>query len=337
MEWIAQIVVLFLAVITAGVKSLRFAPSELTDYELQRQVAKGRDAAIAEDRLRKERSLLLALQQVVLLLLMVIIIVILRGAYDFIFAVLFAFMWLIIVEFLGAQQFLHSSAEELADKYQMQILKVADFLRPVLKFITYKQLFETRQSTYYSKDEIVNSLEHDHGVLTKDEVLLVKSALSYGDKTIKDVMTPRSVVCYVEKTDTIGPVLLDKLHKSGQSRFPVVVKDLDHVVGMLYMHDLVPLKKTYKTVADAMQDKVCYVNEDKKLDHVLQAFLRTRRHLFIVVNEFEETTGVISIEDILEQLIGRKIVDEFDRYQDLRAVAKLAAAERQKSKDGERI
>lgn len=337
MEFIAQIVVLLLVVVAAGVKSLRFAPSEVTDYELQRQVAKGRDAAIAEDRLRKERGLLLALQQVVLLLFMVVIIVVLRGAYDFIASIFFALVWLIIIEFLGSQQFLRSFAEELADKYQMQILKVANFLRPVLKFITYKQLFETRQATFYSKEEIINSLDHDHGVLSKEEIILVKQALAYGDKTIKDVMTPRSVICFVEKTDTVGPILLDKLHKSGQSRFPVVVKDLDHVVGMLYMHDLVPLKASAKAVADVMQDKVYYVNQDKTLEHVLQAFLRTRRHLFIVVNEFEETTGVISIEDILEQLIGRKIVDEFDRYQDLRAVAKLAATERQKSNIGKHV
>jgi CBS domain containing-hemolysin-like protein len=78
---------------------------------------------------------------------------------------------------------------------------------------------------------------------------------------------------------------------------------------------------------------VFYVHQDKPLDHVLQAFLRTKHHLFLVVNEFEEVTGVISIEDVLETIIGRKIVDEFDQYEDLRAVAKLAAEERRKTRE----
>jgi CBS domain containing-hemolysin-like protein len=181
------------------------------------------------------------------------------------------------------------------------------------------------------------SLENDHGVLSDEEVNLVRQSLGYMDKKVKEVMTPRSVVVTVEEKEALGPINLDKLHKSGQSRFPVINKNMDHVVGMLYMHDLVPLPKNAKQVSDIMKSKVYYVNENKNLNHVLNAFLRTKHHLFIVVNEFEETTGVISIEDIIEQIIGRKIVDEFDKYEDLRTVAKLVAAKRKKSTDGKRI
>lgn len=337
LDVLTQLVVLLLAVLVAAVKSLRFDPTELTDYELDRQVKQGRDAAIAEARLRRERPILLALQQITILLLTIVIIVTLRSTFDFIGAIFFAIIWLLVAEFLATRGWLRSFAEEFADRNQMRILKVADFLRPVLRFITFQQFIDTRRATFYSKDELMYALENDHGVLTKEEITLVRQALSYMDKQVKEVMTPRSVVITAEASDTLGPVVLDKLHKSGQSRFPVVEKNFDHVVGMLYMHDLVPLPPKAKHVKDAMRPKVYYVNQDKNLEHVLHAFLRTKHHLFIVVNEFEEATGVISIEDILEQIIGRNIVDEFDQYQDLRAVAKLVAAKRQKSNTGKHI
>jgi CBS domain containing-hemolysin-like protein len=325
LEIIVQLVVLLFVVIAAGLKSLRFAPSELTDFELERQVKQGKDAAIAEDRLRKERSLLLALQQLAILLLMVSIVVLLRAAYDFVPTIFFALLWLLVIEFLGARPGLRSFAEELADRHQLKILKVADFLRPILKFVTYKHVFDSRQATFYSKEELIHSLENDHGVLTKDEIIFIKHTLHYSNKKVKDVMTPRSEVVYVKKSDTVGPVLLDKLHKSGQTHVAVIGKDLDHVVGTLGMDDIMPLKPAIKTVADAMRPTVFYVNQDAPLDHALQAFLHTKHHLFIVVNKLQKTTGVITIDALLQQLVGHKAADGFNQYHDLQAVAGLEA------------
>ena len=74
-----------------------------------------------------------------------------------------------------------------------------------------------------------------------------------------------------------------------------------------------------------MKKAVYYVNEEKQLDHALQAFLKTKHHLFIVVNGFEEIVGILTIEDVLEEVLGKEIVDEFDQYEDLRAVAALQA------------
>ncbi|QQS69160.1 CBS domain-containing protein [Candidatus Saccharibacteria bacterium] len=74
-----------------------------------------------------------------------------------------------------------------------------------------------------------------------------------------------------------------------------------------------------------MRRKVTYVHEDFTLYQTLQAFIKTKQHLFIVVNSFEEYVGIITIEDVLERVIGKLIVDEFDRYDDLRAVAAAAA------------
>jgi CBS domain containing-hemolysin-like protein len=204
----------------------------------------------------------------------------------------------------------------------------------VLSFIADKQVLGRDQNmSFYSKEELLRVVDGSAHILDKDEKLLIRQALAYQDILVKDIMTPRSVVVTINADDTIGPLLLDRMHTSGHSRLPVINGDLDHVQGILYLHNLVPLNPKFKKASDAMSPKVYYVQQDQSLDHILQAFLRTKHHLFMAVNEFEEVVGVVSIEDVLETIIGRKIVDEFDQYEDLRAVAKLAAAARKKERE----
>ncbi len=120
---------------------------------------------------------------------------------------------------------------------------------------------------------------------------------------------------------------MDDLHKSGHSRFPVFGDTQDSIVGILYLRNLVKAKAG-GTVQKTMTKQVCYVHEDQPLTEALQAILKTHQQLFIVVNSFEEYVGIVTIEDIMEAIVGQQIVDEFDEYEDLRAVAaKLAHAE----------
>lgn len=335
LEVIIQLIVLVLAAAAAGLKSLRFTSSELTDFELQRRVKAGDDQAKLEVEFREMRPLLDALRRVAVLLLSVIIVVVLAATHNFVVAIIMALTWLLLVELFSTQQWLARQAEQLSLRYEAQFLRVAQTLRPVLQLLSDNRLLGgSNAAGFYSKDELLAEIDRDREVLSKDEKLLVRQALLYQDMLVSDIMIPRSVVTTVEADDTIGPLLLDRLHKTGHSRFPVIDGDLDHIQGVLYMHDLVPLDPKAKKVGDAMSKKVYYVHQDKSLDHVLQAFLRTKHHLFMVVNEFEEVMGVVSIEDVLETIIGRKIVDEFDQYEDLRAVAKLAADERRKARKG---
>ncbi len=330
---LVQLLAGVLALVTAGLKSLHFRVSELSDFELNRRVKAGNDAAKAEATFREMRPLLDALRRVSVLVLTIVLVIILASTYNFFLAIIFALMWLFVVELLSSQGWLVRLAERLETKYELQLQKAAHTLRPVLKLLADSRVLSSAaNATFYSKEELLQEVEHDATVLDRDEKLLIKQALVYQDVLVRDIMIPRSVLTTVEADDTVGPVLLDRLHKSGHSRFPVIHEDLDHVVGVLYMHELVPLDPKIKKVADVMNRKVFYVQQDKKLDHVLQAFLRTKHHLFMVVNEFEEVMGVVSIEDVLETIIGRKIVDEFDQYEDLRAVAKLAADERRKAR-----
>ncbi len=158
----------------------------------------------------------------------------------------------------------------------------------------------------------------------EDDLRIAAGALTFGDKVVRDVMTPRRLVKVVATTDSIGPHLMDELHASGHSRFPVYQDQPDSFVGMLYTRDLMQAGSGGQ-VRQHMKKEVYYVHEEQTLRQILGAFLKTKHHLFIVVNAFEEVVGIVTIEDILEQILGKPIVDEFDKYDDMRAVAAMRA------------
>lgn len=173
-----------------------------------------------------------------------------------------------------------------------------------------------------SREELQHIISESSDILTSDEKRLLTHSLSFGTRHVSEVMTPRSVIDTVEGKELLGPLALDELHKTGHSRFPVIEGDIDHIVGILHVQDLLTIShKKSQSAAQAMESRVFYIREDQSLQHALSAFIRTHHHLFIVVNQYRETVGIVSLEDVIEALIGRKIIDEFDAHDDLRAVA----------------
>ncbi len=186
----------------------------------------------------------------------------------------------------------------------------------------------------YSTDELVKILEEheesDDSDIEADEMAIVRNVINFGDKLVSDVMTPKSVVTAIDQDEILSPQVVKELHESGHSRFPVYEENLDSIVGTLFLRDLVDSNKHSKTVKNAMDAHVFFVNENQALDHALNAFIRTKRHMFIVINEFGDVTGLITIEDIIEEIMGREIVDEFDKYDDMREVASLRASKKKR-------
>lgn len=174
----------------------------------------------------------------------------------------------------------------------------------------------------HSREELSELIEHSTEVVGEKERALLKSALAFPEKLVSSSMTPKSVIDFIKKSEFLGPLVLDELHALGHSRLPVIDEDLDHVVGVLHLRDLLSLDvKRSVTAEKAMEAKVYYIREDDTLEHALSAFIRTRHHLFVVINKNRETVGLLTLEDVIEQLIGRKIIDEDDIHADLRAVA----------------
>lgn len=192
--------------------------------------------------------------------------------------------------------------------------------------------------TIYSKRELAKIIEeHKHSSqseLDTDEERIIRGALTFAEKSAKDVMTPRSMVVSVNSDQVVDKKMVDRLRASGHSRFPVIDQSAAKVIGTVYLRDLLRLPKASQKVTEICDKKVYYINKDDSLDDVLNAFLKTRHHLFVVVNEFAETEGVLSLEDVLEVVIRRQIVDEFDEHEDLRAVAKKQSRQLKIGKPG---
>jgi CBS domain containing-hemolysin-like protein len=180
----------------------------------------------------------------------------------------------------------------------------------------------------YEKEDLLDLISRQQrqpeNRIPEEDLKMVTAALTFGDKKVGDVMTPLRQVRMVSQDETIGPMLMDELHKTGFSRFPVTKGSpksaTPEITGTLYLKDIIGFENK-ASVKDLMEKGAHFINETQSLRQALDGFLKSRRHLFIVVNNFEETVGDLSLEDVLEQATGAKIADEFDQHEDLRAVA----------------
>ncbi|MCK5084176.1 MAG: HlyC/CorC family transporter [Candidatus Pacebacteria bacterium] len=179
--------------------------------------------------------------------------------------------------------------------------------------------------TIYSKHELIKIIE-DHedseeSDIDIDEEKILKGALSYSSKTVNDILTPRTEIFALSFDQKLTKKNIEKICKKGHSRIPVYKRDLDSIIGILYVKDLLLNNYKNKKVMDIARDKVIFVDIDKPLDDLLNAFRDTKNHLFVAVDKQGVVSGIVTIEDVLEEIIGSEIVDEYDQYTDLRKVA----------------
>jgi gliding motility-associated protein GldE len=145
---------------------------------------------------------------------------------------------------------------------------------------------------------------------TKQEQKILKGILSFGNTETKEVMRPRLDIHAYSNLLNYDEVLKNTV-ENNFSRVPVYKDDLDNIVGILYVKDLLPFldKKDFDWLS--ILRKPLFIPENKKLDDLMQEFQEKKIHLAIVVDEFGGTSGVISLEDVIEEIVG-DISDEFD-------------------------
>ncbi len=259
-----------------------------------------------------------------------------------IFAVIFATLFILIFGEIIPMIYLRKYVVYVTARVSPVLNKIIAVTAPVTKPIarTMDKWVGKDTNIFYSKEELLKMFDgqklSSDSDIAKDEARMLRKVLGFGEKKIRDVMTPRRMVTSVTQDDAVGPVLMDELHASGHSRFPVTAgKKSDEFVGTLFMRDLVGQSNDAQ-VKDIMSSFVRYVHEEESLDHALRAFLKMRHHLFVVVNNFEEFVGVLTIEDVIEEVIGKEIVDEFDHHDDLRYVAKSLADKEKKARQNQK-
>ena len=166
--------------------------------------------------------------------------------------------------------------------------------------------------------ELMESLRDaaDRQIMDGEALNIIFGALQVSDMQARDIMIPRTQLVYLEDEQSLAQ-LLATIIKSQHSRFPVIGDDLDDVKGILHAKDLLPLalgKRGTKQSGFDIKDCIrpaTIVPESKRLNVLLQEFRATRNHMAVVVDEYGHVSGVVTIEDVLEQIVG-EIEDEHD-------------------------
>jgi CBS domain containing-hemolysin-like protein len=149
------------------------------------------------------------------------------------------------------------------------------------------------------------------GKLDESERVIVGNALNFADTLVRQVMVPRTeIIAVPEELDLAGLIVTARQHRL--SRFPVYRDDLDHIVGVVHVKDLVGVDRSSKAKAHDVMRKVPAIPETLRLDQALAEFRRQRAQLAIVIDEYGGTAGLVTLEDVLEQLVG-EVGDEFEK------------------------
>ncbi|MCW4152447.1 MULTISPECIES: HlyC/CorC family transporter [Halomonadaceae] len=168
-----------------------------------------------------------------------------------------------------------------------------------------------------SRDELLEFLRHAAGrlKLDQDAIMIIEGALEISDQQVREILIPRSQISAIT-LDQTSEEYLALIQETGHSRYPVIGENLDDVKGILLVKDLLPLLSQTQAERDAFQladivRSAMFIPESKRLNSLLKEFRDTHNHMAVVVDEYGGTAGIITIEDILEQIVGN-IEDEHD-------------------------
>lgn len=188
-------------------------------------------------------------------------------------------------------------------------------LRPVNSILIYSTSFLNNRIHAYNKhisiDELSQALELTSQTELKDENEILKGIVKFGNKSVAEIMRSRVDVVSVEMNSSYSSIM-KIITETGFSRIPVYSGSFDNIKGILYIKDLLP--HAFKGTTFRWQSIIrppFFVPETKKIDDLLEEFQKNKVHMAIVVDEYGGTSGIVTLEDVLEEIVG-EITDEFD-------------------------
>lgn len=174
-----------------------------------------------------------------------------------------------------------------------------------------ENVFKQKNRSNISIDELSHALElTTDDNLTAEENKILEGIVTFGGKEAAQIMTSRVDVVFLYESDTFEEVIAT-VTENGYSRLPVVKESPDHIKGFLVVKDLLPYINETDFQWHALVKQPFFVPENKKIDDLLQEFRVSKTHMAIVVDEYGGTSGIVTMEDILEEIVG-DISDEFD-------------------------
>ena len=203
---------------------------------------------------------------------------------------------------------------------------LAPFFVPLLMF---KRLLPKAESASVTRDELhaLADISEEEGELEEDEETVIHNLLALREMPVKDIMTPRTVTLAFEQGWTIRQVLDDtKILRFG--RMPVYEESIDQLSGFVLRSDILmaaSMDEWDKVLID-MRKPLMTIGVDDSVDLALETFLKSKVQILAVVDEFGGTSGIVTMEDAIETLLGEEIVDELDEHEDMRELAREQAA-----------
>jgi putative hemolysin len=212
-----------------------------------------------------------------------------------------------------------SHAERVALAAAGPVDRLATLLGPVLFAVTIVSRALTAgraaRAPYLSEQELLTLLHvsEEQGVIEEQEHQMIHGIIEIGDKTVREIMIPRTDIVAVERNAGLRDIVrLFKEHR--HTRMPVYKDDIDHVVGLIHTKDLLlfyTLSSPQKFDIEKILRPIEFTPEQKKVDELLNDMRTKKVHMMIVVDEYGGTAGLVSLEDLLEEIVG-EIRDEYD-------------------------
>ena len=236
----------------------------------------------------------------------------------------------------------------LGANYTKSLVGFTAFMTRGLIFIVFPMVFigekiskflkkDDKDKSKASREELIAmaELSEDEGAIDSQEGDIIENLMKLDNISAEEVMTPRSVMFALSKMDTVGEVV-DKYTPLVFSRIPIYEKSLDQIIGFVHRYDLVnkQAEDQFHVQMYSLMEPVHTVSDKDSVATILDQFVKRRQQIFIVADEFGTTTGLITLEDAIETLLGVEIVDEHDSVVDMR---KLATAKLEKRQQQQRI
>ena len=190
------------------------------------------------------------------------------------------------------------------------------FNQPMSKSMNYLESSLAKDTEQLSVDKLSQALElTDSKETSKEEKKILKGIVNFGNVETRQIMCPRVDVFALEANKDMNEII-DELISNGFSRVPVFEDNLDKILGVLYVKDLLPHLEKENFNWNSLLRKPLYIPENKKLDDLLTEFKTKKIHMAIVVDEYGGTSGIITLEDVIEEIFG-ELSDEFDEEDNL--------------------
>jgi len=240
-----------------------------------------------------------------------------EGAHTVAFVVLASAAFVVVLELLLPMLIVRRDPERVLEWLLWPFLPVTALLSPLTRALAMTDVDVRKSSTGeaaadVSEEATARAGQSDHeGIIEGEERRLLRSIVDFGDTLVREVMTPRPDIVAVRENATIGE-LRALFREQEYSRFPVYKESLDNIAGFVFVKDLVALGAAddSRPIASLLRPAVV-VPESKRVTELLKQFQRQQTQIAIVVDEYGGTAGLVTIEDLLEEIVG-EIRDEYD-------------------------